>query len=164
MVKLINVFLIESKGIKLSRVGGLSPVKQKNNEDAPEKYGVYAFIWPYFDDFFLSSFDQEGEKPGGRLKQLDKEGTRTWNHHGRIWTRIEIQGTENRNGWYLTDADTLSNIVKKEYAKDRAEIYRMHKNDKNKKFPANIKPYGHFRFGVDKFEVFVPQPREREVK
>lgn len=38
--------------MKFTRLGPPKLVKQKNNDRAPESYGMWAFPWPYFDHFF----------------------------------------------------------------------------------------------------------------
>ena len=39
-------------GVTLIRAGGLSPVKQAKGA-TPERHGVWAFIWPYYDLWML---------------------------------------------------------------------------------------------------------------
>lgn len=38
--------------LKMTRLGPPNIVKQKNNKRAPERYGMWAFPWPYYDSFF----------------------------------------------------------------------------------------------------------------
>lgn len=38
--------------LKMWRLGPIKPVKQKNNNRAPERHGLWAFPWPYYDSFF----------------------------------------------------------------------------------------------------------------
>jgi GNAT superfamily N-acetyltransferase len=51
--------LTASSSITLARVGGLSPVKQRNDA-APERKGFWAFIWPNIEPFLLGSTTPEG--------------------------------------------------------------------------------------------------------
>lgn len=39
--------------LKMTRLGPPKLVKQKNNRRAPEKFGMWAFPWPYYDEFFV---------------------------------------------------------------------------------------------------------------
>jgi hypothetical protein len=60
-------------GIALQRLGGLSPV---NQNDAPEKKGIWAFVFPFYSPFLTSSTDEIGvignENYGKRLSRHAK--------------------------------------------------------------------------------------------
>lgn len=154
-----------SRGIVLHRVGGLSPVRQRN-KSAPEKHCVWAFIWPYFDSFFIGSTGPEGpwdsaadrakgREHSPRVREWLRDGTRKFTHHGRLWTRLDVPHCVEKNGWCLTDADTLAEFVRRVKHDDYKELRRR------QRLPVgNFNPYGGGRFSVDGFEVFVPEPDE----
>ena len=161
ITKLANRFeKLAGKGIALQRVGGLSPVKQVGNDSAPEKYGVYAFIYPYGDLFFLGSTNPEGIVPSdkSRLQQFQREGYKRFIHHGRIWTRIgSVVHSVEKNGWYLTDADTLADYIPKIIAKENKFLRKL--------WGPKNQPVGSIvGLSKDMFEVFVPQPTEEKFK
>ena len=61
--------LLNGKQIKFSRVGGLSPVKQKGYDPSmpgkhspPTKKGIYAFLYPYYEPFLLGGVEYSGIK------------------------------------------------------------------------------------------------------
>ena len=146
---------LAGKGILLERVGGLSPVRQ-TNEAAPEKRGVWAFIWPFAELFLLGSTSPEGITDGdkSRLVQLQREGFRKFVHRGKVWTRFHIPGAVTRNGWTLTDADTLAEVT-------RQHVHRAQDDIRAGGWPLGT---GYSRvYSKDTFEVFVPRPSEGRV-
>jgi len=156
--RIIKEALREGPGIRLIRVGGLSPVKQTNSA-APERKGVWAFIWPYHDVFLLGSTGPEGVHPGEgktRFDQLKREGWRRFVHRGIIYTRLPVPGAEVVNGWHKTDGSALAAYMTKNFASMTKQIRQMqkqgklHRNDVN---PFKV-------FSKDQFEVFVPRPDE----
>lgn len=157
-----------AQGILLQRVGGLSPVRQ-DNAHAPVSHGVWAFIWPFADLFFLSSTGPEGRtKPGQkaeRLKQVDREGFRRFVHTGPLYTRYHVPHSRDAgNGWYLTDGETLAAFVRKhvhEAAQDLREALRG--DSMGWEYPLGQKPFANIsgRYSRDNFEVFVPRPSEK---
>lgn len=149
-------------GIKLIRVGGLSPVKQKPGT-APENRGVWAFIWPYAEPFLLGSTGPEGRaKPGkSRWDQLQREGWTRFVHSGRIYTHLPVTGAPLVKDWYMTDGETLASYMTKNFAATvRAVRQDYRKNGWN--IPAKPILANPFRgYSKDEFEVFVPRPDER---
>lgn len=159
------------KGVKLMRVGGLSPVKQTNTS-APEKYGVWAFVWPYFDLFFLSSTNHRGittqpknsdKEPVTRITQFKKEGFRTFFHTGVLYTRFDVPGgIDYDKDWCKTTGTDLADYLSK-YHSQLMKDYRSSLN--------RVDPNGYsYRverstpekfFSRDMWEVFVPNPGKK---
>lgn len=161
------------KGIKLIRVGGLSPVKQ-TNKSAPEKKGVWAFVWPYYDLFFLGSTSAEGvNKKHSRYDQMKLEGWRRFIHKGKLYSRVNVPGSIEVGDWYCTTGVEYNKYLSKLfslYFKDMRQ-YSMNNvrqhfgNTKTKKqmndylTPAGVNPWSFF--SKDDMEVFVPRPEEK---
>jgi len=162
-------------GVMLQRVGGLSPVRQRNNNFAPADKGIWAFVYPYFDDFFLSATNDRGlaepsdesgaPRGGSRLMQREIEGTRKFVHAGPLYTRINVPGSILIDGWYYTTGAELKKYLPKFHAKLTGEMQRLSMRDskgnplKNPTtYPTRSKPEKYF--SVDHFEVFVPHPFE----
>lgn len=110
----------KNKGVLLSRYGGLNIVKQKNNygEDyfhsAPERYGFYAFIYPFVELFLVMSTKKKEVEEGTykKFKAID----------GYIWTHLEpkkkSQIIEVKNSWFKIPVSALPGAISKIYAKD----------------------------------------------
>jgi hypothetical protein len=65
---------VRGQPITLARVGGLS-AKHHRHPRAPERHGIFAFIWPHIELFLLGSTDARGitDKPvGGKVQKLLK--------------------------------------------------------------------------------------------
>lgn len=158
-------------GIHLVRVGGLSPIKQSKGS-APERYGVWAFIYPYVEPFLLGSTNAEGvhksgdqERENTRYHQMKREGLKHFNHKGVLYTRIALPGVDEVNGWFKTDADTLSKYMGKHYSNSWADTRKSKSwelpKEPNQKpsFPLGANPWT--IYSKDEFEVFVPNPNEQ---
>lgn len=71
IINKINLIVEKEKKMTFVRYGGLSKVKYKKRSDdffhsPPKKKGIFAFVWPYIDDFlwawkFKNSYDKEME-------------------------------------------------------------------------------------------------------
>jgi hypothetical protein len=154
----------KDKGIKLIRVGGLSHVRQTNSA-APKgcKKGLWAFIWPYFDWWFVSgSFSQHD----GRPKDKNQWRKHTFWYKGDIFTRIDLQktagpgaGTVWDDRWVLTDDRRLHEAMSKTYAADLKFIKKLLSDWKEEgKFTGN--PYFQNCCSTDHFEVFIPRRKK----
>ena len=153
-------------GIVLQRAGGLSAVKQ-DNDRAPAKKGLWAFIWPFYELFLLGSTGPEGKTYGkdSRYHQLQREGWRKWEYEGKIWTRYEVPGCPIiRNGWYLTTGRDLQKDLGKYISECKAAVRREQKENyesfTGEELPAHkLSPEGGNPFSgaycCDSFEVFV---------
>lgn len=153
----------KDKGIKLIRVGGLSHVRQDNGR-APRgcKKGLWAFIWPYFDWWFVSG---EFSHHDGRPKDKNQWRKHAFWHKGDIFTRIDLHavagpsyGTDWDGRWLLTDDRRLYDGMKKTYAADLKMIKKMDFGPvkvEEGTFTGN--PYFQSCVGTDHFEVFIPR-------
>lgn len=153
------------KGIKLIRVGGLSPVKQ-TNKAAPEKKGVWAFVWPYYDLFFLGSTSAEGvNKKHSRYDQMKREGWRRFIHKGKLYSRVNVPGSIEVGDWYCTTGVEYNKYLSKLHSTTFKEMRqfqkKMNSHLKNDKYlaPAGMNPWSYF--SKDSLEVFVPRPEEK---
>ena len=67
--------------VKFIRVGSLSSVKQKGH-NAPARRGIYAFVYPFFDTFFLSGEYGSVNQPHAKAKYVkDSQGNIIDKHH-----------------------------------------------------------------------------------
>ena len=152
------------KGITLARVGGLSPVRQRRNPKAPEKRGIYAFIWPNIEPFLLGSTDPEGivkgedeksqsiQKRPSRFDQFVEgvEPLRKFRYEGLLWTRLNpgAKALDKRKGWHLVDAGELSKLAKRQMARQMGDAL------------GQGHPYNYKRlYTGEHWEVFVPARR-----
>lgn len=158
--QIISEALREGPGIRLIRAGGLSPVKQ-TNKIAPERRGVWAFIWPYSEVFLLGSTGDEGIHPGEgktRYDQLQREGWRRFIHRGVLYTHLPVPGAKEVNGWYQTDGSTLAAYMSKHYAKS---MKAMRQFDRKHGYTGPVQRSNPWKlYSKDEFEVFVPRPDE----
>ena len=166
------------KRIELARYGGLSPIKQKHyttNYDemtyhgAPEKYGIYAFIWPYIDWFLINGDTGKIKDNTDGLKNKRSRLNCTYKRFsvdGEIWIHLEIPPKyqhmilDERGNWVKIHSDDFVKLFKKVYAIDTGEAIDLERRgwgseeeiDLNK----TIKKAYQF-FTTDHLEVFVPK-------
>jgi len=110
----------KGKGLLLCRFGGINIVKQKNNygkdgfHNAPERYGFYAFPYPYVEMFLAGSTKMNEIKAGVYKKFKAVEGN--------IWSHLEPRNKsdiiEQKNGWYKTTVEVYLKSLKICYAND----------------------------------------------
>lgn len=94
--------------MKFLRVGGLSAIRQRGNykvkdtyHSAPEKYGLYAFIYPYFEPF-LALWSERNRR------EFDTHGYRIFEYDGNIWTHLQAPNIcLERGGWYRAHTSDL---------------------------------------------------------
>lgn len=152
-------------GIRLTRVGGLSPIKQVGNNQAPEKRGVWAFIWPYVEPYLLGSTNDNGiatlkDRTGNntRYHQMKREGLRHFIHRGTLYTKLPVPNSIIVNGWFKTTAGELNSYLSKHYSSSIKSMRQTYKKYGSKKLaPRNLSV-----FSKDDFEVFVPKPGEEK--
>lgn len=157
----------DGPGIILSRLGGFSAVKQ-TNDSAPERFGVWAFIAPYFEPFLVASTNAQGvvsqdiDATPSRYRAMKmakgKEPSlklRKSRYTGLLYTRIgDVPGAvevDRGNGWYLVDADSLRKYV---FGKLRPADFDW--QSKNLGFRIT-RPEAMIRLSKDRYEVFVPR-------
>lgn len=170
---------LNGPGIVVSRLGGWSPVAQ-TNERAPEERGVWAFIYPYFEPYFVASTDAEGvvyeEDESGvtvktrpsRYVQMKARTSPSNNlkkarYEGMLYTRIRVPGGEVRGGWCYVDADILRKYV---FGKYHTELYTEFASQWRSEYGRgeNFKPMTRTqmpRVSADGFEVFIPANQGR---
>ncbi len=89
-----------------SRFGGINNVSQKNNENAPEKKGIYCFVKGFEDRFYLSSTDKTNKK----MSTFNYKGA-VWVHNHIVFSRLKKFILEEKNDWVLINIETLEKIV-----------------------------------------------------
>jgi hypothetical protein len=164
--------------MKFVRFGGLSAIDYKplikKNDNAlltfhtpPRRYGIYAFIYPYVEDFLWAwkvktpeeASDEESKK---FFKKKYKELKRVFDYEGPIWCHFTeyIKGINSR-AWVLTTTNELESILNKV---KHADIVSLQKTDSlflqsKTRFTPNIKnPYKQGLGGFmckDHLEVFI---------
>jgi hypothetical protein len=163
----------KNKGIALLRLGGLSPVKQKVRQIVPERYGLWAFIFPYWDWWFLSGPMSKDKFPKKEVpKHLHPQPRKFW-AQGTIYTRFQVPNAlpiHREKHWFLgaadwyrtTDRDVYDHLDKIR-ARDIAQLRRLNREfweDIPGEEQAKIRdPYARGQGGfmsVDHMEVFVP--------
>jgi len=116
------------KGLRFTRYGGLGMVRQKNKA-APSSRGLWAFIYPHFDWFFLSGEFSQGD---GRFpkkkdddsfkKRFNKNLLKHFYYQGPVFVRFKVPGSSESEtesgGWYLTNTEDLRDHLPKLFAKD----------------------------------------------
>ncbi len=164
-----NKHIVSREVIRLSRIGGLSPLKQKKGSSAPERKGLWAFVYPHFDLFYCSSTDSFGQttdtKRKSRAQQFSEgiETIRQFDYTGLIWTRIKPEDSQIKDateGFWLVTTEDLNLIVEKYIHDLRIEWQRAggplmpHKEmKKNTKYICGATP---MFWAPDQMEVFIP--------
>jgi hypothetical protein len=147
------------KHVTLARYGGLSMVRQKNNygkdsfHSAPERYGFYAFVFPYI-EMYLAYSTKENEINAGVYKKFPVKG-------GYIWTHLEphdvTQIKSVKGSWFKVSVDYLPKLYSKYFAIETGYKYGNDVKDmrrfKNFFSPKNKSPYAYI--SKDHLEVFV---------
>lgn len=149
----------KNKGIKLIRYGGLSPVKQTNRA-APVDRGLWAFVFPYFDLWYLTgSFSKdkwEHDETGCRISPR-RECRKIFWHSGDLFTRFNIPGSVawNRgNGWYLTTDRDLYDYLNQHAPDFLKEVVSW----RGSLMPNRTNPFSvPNNLSLDCLEVFVPK-------
>lgn len=152
--------------VALVRYGGLNLVKQKGNfgrdtyHSAPERFGYYAFIFPYIELFLIGSTKTVEFKAGVRKKFHAVDGY--------IWTHFKPEDPKDiiavHNSWYKVPVSVMNKLIRKTYAEDCAMMQTYyHFKDHEKRIPWNegaddpkvhrINPYSYA--STDHMEVFV---------
>lgn len=160
-------------GIILARVGGLSPVVQRN-KSAPTRRGVWAFIWPFVEPFLIGSTNAEGRsKPGKSRYDQMKAGTerlRKFVHRGELYTRFDVPGAEETDdgNWKITTSRDLVNFLKMMYHRDvksdMGEPRKYGHVPKGEELKQSMTANPYRRTSKDAWEVFVPEPDEERVR
>ena len=168
------------KRLKLARYGGLSPVKQTHytsdfNEmsyhGAPQKYGIYAFHWPYIDWWMLSAGDTGKLKPyyntdtDEDIKYKNKHERLTHSYkkfsvgEGYIWTHLDCgsKAVDWRGSWEKVHIDDFLPIFKKHYSQVTKEYWQVGKDWNLSTKPTYTCKAPYKMFCKDHLEIFIPR-------
>lgn len=155
--------VLASRGgtIELARIGGLSSVVQKGNKTAPEKKGIYAFLWPNIELYLASNFTGSGaraENTPSRMEQYQQgiKKLRRFKYDGDLWMTTayapllggKIKRYSKDGNWVLVDSYDA-----------RKASQRMHKKlvaDWNTHQYTYPKAMGYHGFDMEWAQVFVP--------
>lgn len=159
---------VVSRGVSLTRWGGLNMVKQKGNygndtfHSAPERHGFYAFMFPFIDLFLIAC--TKNKEFDARLKK-DFHAT-----DGYIWTHLKPKNVSEiiaiHNCWYKVHVSTLNKLVQRAFATDCAHVQTSYFfEDQEKRIPykgregiepkvVRLNSYGSL-VSIDHLEVFV---------
>lgn len=167
-----NFEYVAGKGIRLYRYGGLGGTKQKNTASpSGVKNGMWAFIWPHFDDWFLSG---QMSKIGGRFTKDGEKSMKIndfW-YDGPIFFRLPLDLDPHIKEWDETWSVTHTRYLPKiltqlyssdlDFAKSPSMYYGWNdpkgRTEKFLKHINNIKdPYLQGRISKDHYEVFIPK-------
>lgn len=152
-------------GLACLRLGGLSPVRQDNLK-APVGKGLWSFIFPYWDWWFLSGKQSRDKFPKKELPKHLRPKPRKFYAQGIIYTLLEVPGADKINDpWRETTDKELFKFLSKQFAKDiwwlrQSERISWGSSSKQVAFKADIShPYHGSKGGymsVDHLEVFIP--------
>jgi hypothetical protein len=136
----LKQYINEKKGkgkpVDLVRFGGLSPTSHKKFyknggtfHSPPVKKGIYAFIWPYIEDFlWVWKIPDIPNEPEGawkkRKNEYMKKNTKRFKYSGMIWTHFVDVAPEGRRvgSWVEIHTDDLHKILKKVKHRDVREL------------------------------------------
>lgn len=115
---------LASNGVSLVRWGGLSMVRQKGNygretfHAAPERYGFYAFLFPFIDLFLISSTKKTEFEAGVRKEFHAIDGF--------IWTHLKPYDPSMivavKGEWFKVHVKHLNKMVQKAFAVESSVI------------------------------------------
>ncbi|TXH60592.1 MAG: hypothetical protein E6Q89_00665 [Bacteroidia bacterium] len=152
----MNLNFKKGPGIVLSRVGGLSHVKQ-THDYSPSNHGLWAFVFPYFEMFFIGSTTLGGSIKKGEQKskydslKLRETKIRRFRWVGKIYVRINVPGSQPLNDiWNISDADIFREYIFTRYIPDLKNRYPNY-------FYHPERPLAPPRYLKDSFEVFLPK-------
>lgn len=147
--------------IELARIGGLSSVVQKGNKTAPEKKGIYAFLWPNVELYLASNFTGSGARAENTPSRMDQyldgiKKLRRFKYDGDLWMPNvyapliggKVKRYSKDGNWVLVDSDDA-----------RKASQRMHKKlvaDWNTHQYTYPKAMGYHGFDMEWAQVFVP--------
>lgn len=107
------------------RFGGLSPVKYREGafpefHNPPVKRGIYAFIWPYIENFLwvwkIKRRENETEEEWSRRKKLYHiNNRRRFTYNGMIWCHFvdEAKAAKTKGSWVKVHTDELKDLLRK---------------------------------------------------
>lgn len=120
-----------AKKVYLARFGGIGKVvKQKRNfksngemtfHNAPERYGYYAFLYPYLELFLLGSPVNNGQ--GRFVEKKAKVYKKFIAVDGTLWTHMQPKKhmiLDEKGAWYKIHVSNLHLVLKKHIAETNA--------------------------------------------
>lgn len=143
--------------MKFSRVGGLSSVKYKRQRYQsamyhvpPTRHGIYAFIWPFFDAYFVA-WHKEGKR------RLEAHDYRVFEFEGHLYTHLVPENADKEECWFWVSTAELRALLRKDY--HRLAIEKSKRQDGWFGRDAWKTAYRNARsgFSVDHLEVFIPR-------
>lgn len=136
----LKEYIIEKskdKPITFIRFGGLSSTnhkefyKKETFHSPPVKKGIYAFIWPYVENFLwvwkLKYIPNESESEWTKRKnRYMKENTKKFKYSGMLWTHFGdvITGGIRKGTWVKIHTNELNSILKKIKHRDIRELMK----------------------------------------
>jgi len=115
------------KGIEFVRFGGLSPVNHKKfyKKDSfhspPKKKGIFAFIFPYIEDFlwvWKIHENVDGEISNKELKKYHRKNRKQFSYEGELWVHWIKEarqlgvGIEYKKEWVKIHTNNLKKCFK----------------------------------------------------
>ena len=147
--------------IELARIGGLSSVVQKGNKTAPEKKGIYAFLWPNIQLYLASNFTGSGaraEKTPSRMEQYQQgiKKLRRFKYDGDLWITTayasllggKIKRYSKDGNWVLVDSDDAR--------KASQRMHNQYVSDWNYNEGTSPKAMGYHGFEMEWAQAFIP--------
>ena len=121
------------KRLEFVRFGGLSPVNHKkfyktdSYHSPPRRKGIYAFIFPYIEDF-LWCWKLDGDDYIKDRKKYHRTNRRKFKYSGDIWTHgVEEAkklncGLDFSKAWVKIHTDNLNNVLTLMKQTDRIQL------------------------------------------
>jgi hypothetical protein len=133
----LQQYLIEQKGkpITFIRFGGLSAVNHKkfykgdSYHSPPVKKGIYAFVWPYINDFlwvWKIPFKEDETEADWIKRKNDyiKKNRKKFIYRGMVWTHFTdvARGGRRSGSWVEIHTDDLMTLFRKTKHKDIKQL------------------------------------------
>ena len=122
------------KKVEFVRFGGLSPVnhkefyKQDSFHSPPKKKGIYAFIFPYIEDFLWAWKVKGNDEWKSNKKKYHKNNRRQFTHNGEIWCHFIDEARtlgcalDYKKEWVKVHTRDLKDLLKKIKQIDRIQL------------------------------------------
>lgn len=122
------------KKLEFVRFGGLSPVnhkqfyKQESFHSPPRKKGIYAFIFPYIEDFLWSWKIKGDDEWKVNHNKYHRRNRRQFAYDGDIWCHFVKEAREQRcaieykKDWVKVHTDDLRKLLKIVKQSDRIQL------------------------------------------
>ena len=163
--------------IKLVRFGGLSAVDYKTiyGKDSfhapPTRYGIYAFLYPYIDDFLWAwklPETKEDFDPTKERKRFNKHARllrREFEYNGLIWCHFveHAKGRKRAGSWVEVTMPEFKKIFRKVMCKDMQRLHNLLPQDNSSIKNAYKRGLGGF-ISTDHLEVFIDKKSLKGIK